>query len=156
MRLSLPSNPLKNNPVWARQWQAFRSNRRGYWSLWLFLALFIISLAAELVANEKPLLVSYDGSLYVPVFNTYPETTFGGFFESEANYRDPVVEELINEKGWMVWPLIRFSYNTINYDLTVPAPAPPPPVKIGWVRMIKAGIYSQAYSMASAYPFSLV
>ena len=113
------------NPVWARQWQAFRSNRRGYWSLWIFLFLFIASLGAELIANDKPLLVRYDGDWYTPVFHTYPETTFGGFFESEANYRDPVVKELIEDKGWMLWPPIRYSYNTINYDLDVPAPAPP-------------------------------
>lgn len=118
-------NPLMHNPVWQRQWQAFRSNKRGYWALWIFVTLFVLSLGAELIANEKPLLVSYDDELYVPVFNTYPETTFGGFFESETNYRDPVVKDLINDKGWMVWPPIRYSYNTINYDLTVPAPAPP-------------------------------
>lgn len=118
-------NPLTNNPVWQRQWQAFRSNKRGYWALWIFLSLFVISLGAELIANDKPLLVSYNNELYVPVFNSYPETTFGGFFESEANYRDPVVKNLINDKGWMLWPPIRYSYNTINYDLEVPAPAPP-------------------------------
>ena len=125
MPLSTFLKPAWSNPVWARQWQAFRSNRRGYWSLWLFLFLFILSLGAELVANEKPLLVSYGGEFYVPVAKVYPETTFGGFFESEANYRDPVVKDLINDKGWMLWPPIRFSYNTINYDLDVPAPAPP-------------------------------
>ena len=119
------SNPLTRNPVWQRQWQAFRSNKRGYWALWVFVTLFVISLGAELIANEKPLLVSYDNEFYVPVFNTYPETTFGGFFESETNYRDPVVKELINDKGWMLWPPVRYSYNTINYDLAVPAPAPP-------------------------------
>jgi len=112
-------------PVWQRHWQAFRSNKRGYWALWIFVTLFVLSLGAELIANEKPLLVSYDNELYVPVFNTYPETTFGGFFESETNYRDPVVKDLIDNKGWMIWPPIRYSYNTINYDLTVPAPAPP-------------------------------
>ncbi|WP_287963317.1 ABC transporter permease [Alcanivorax sp.] len=119
------SNPLTRNPVWQRQWQAFRSNKRGYWALWIFVTLFVISLGAELIANEKPLLVSYDNEFYVPVFNTYPETTFGGFFESETNYRDPVVKDLINDKGWMLWPPVRYSYNTINYDLAVPAPAPP-------------------------------
>lgn len=118
-------NPLTHNPVWQRQWQAFRSNKRGYWALWIFVTLFVISLGAELIANDKPLLVSYNDELYVPVFNSYPETTFGGFFKSEANYRDPVVRELINDKGWMLWPPIRYSYNTINYNLDVPAPAPP-------------------------------
>ena len=100
-------NPLMRNPVWQRQWQAFRSNKRGYWALWIFVTLFVLSLGAELIANEKPLLVSYDNELYVPVFNTDPETTFGGFFEAETNYRDPVVKDLINNKGWMIWPPIR-------------------------------------------------
>ncbi|MGJ3255980.1 MAG: ABC transporter permease [Alcanivorax sp.] len=122
--MTLPSLRF-SNPVSARQWQAFRSNRRGYWSLWIFLVLFILSLGAEFIANDKPLLVHYDGDLYTPVFKAYPETTFGGFFESEANYRDPVVKDLIEENGWIFWPPIRFSYNTINYDLSEPAPAPP-------------------------------
>ncbi len=87
--------------------------------------LFIISLFAEFIANDKPLLIRYDGLFYVPIFNSYAETVFGGEFETEAEYRDPFVADLINEKGWMVWPLIPFSYQTINYDLPVPAPAPP-------------------------------
>ncbi|MFN3713023.1 MAG: ABC transporter permease [Alcanivoracaceae bacterium] len=116
---------LLKNPVSQRQWQAFRDNRRGYWSLWIFIVLFVICMAAELVANDKPLLLGYQGKLYAPVMFTYPETEFGGMFETEANYRDPFVRELIEEDGWMLWPLIRFSYNTINYELTVPSPAPP-------------------------------
>uniref|UniRef100_UPI0038BC0C46 ABC transporter permease n=1 Tax=Alloalcanivorax mobilis TaxID=2019569 RepID=UPI0038BC0C46 len=113
------------NPVLQRQWRAFRRNRRGYWSMWVFAVLFVLSLGAEFVANDKPLLVSYQNELYLPVFNTYPETVFGGLFETEANYRDPYVRDLINADGWMLWPPIRYSYNTINYDLQVPAPAPP-------------------------------
>jgi microcin C transport system permease protein len=77
------------------------------------------------IANDRPILVSYDGGLYVPVLVTYPETTFGGEFPTEADYRDPYVQELIAEKGWAVWPPLRYSYRTINYDLKVPAPAPP-------------------------------
>ncbi len=113
------------NPIWRRQWRAFRRNRRGFWSLGLFLVLFVVSLGAEFVANDKPVLVQYQGDLYFPVFKTYPETTFGGLFETEANYRDPYVAELIEEDGWMLWPPIRYSHDTINYELTVPAPAPP-------------------------------
>lgn len=113
------------NPVYQRQWLAFKANRRGFWSLWLFIVLFFLSLGAELVANDKPLLLSYKGDLYAPVLKAYPETTFGGMFETEAEYRDPYVQELIDENGWMLWPPIRYSYDTINYDLTVPAPAPP-------------------------------
>lgn len=108
-----------------RRLENFKANRRGYWSMMLFTLLFIISLFAELVANDKPLLVSFDGELYVPFLVTYPETEFGGDFETEADYRDPFVAELIEEKGWTVWPLIRYSYGTINYDLRSPAPSPP-------------------------------
>lgn len=113
------------NPVHERQWQAFKANRRGYWSLWIFTVVFVICVGAEFIANDKPLLVKYDGSLYMPVIKAYPETTFGGLFETETDYRDPFVAELINEQGWMLWPLIRYNHNTINYDLAVPAPAPP-------------------------------
>ena len=116
---------LLKNPVSQRQWQAFRSNRRGYWSLWIFLLLFVICSAAELIANDKPIVLSFQGKLYSPLLVTYPETEFGGMFETEANYRDPFVSELIKQDGWMLWPPIRFSYNTINYDLSVPSPAPP-------------------------------
>jgi microcin C transport system permease protein len=113
------------SPVTVRRLHAFRSNRRGWWSFWIFTVLVIVTLFAEVLANDKPILVSYDGGLYVPVFVTYPETTFGGEFPTEADYRDPYVQELIAEKGWAVWPPLRYSYRTINYDLKVPAPAPP-------------------------------
>jgi microcin C transport system permease protein len=113
------------SPLNRRRLRNFRANRRGLWSLWLFLALFSASLFAELIANDKPLLIRYDGQWYVPVLHTYPETAFGGEFATEADYRDPFVAELIRAKGWMLWPPIRYSYGTINYDLPVPAPAPP-------------------------------
>jgi microcin C transport system permease protein len=87
------------NPIWRRQWRAFRRNRRGFWSLGLFLVLFVVSLGAEFVANDRPIMVQYQGDLYFPVFKTYPETTFGGLFETEANYRDPYVAELIEDDG---------------------------------------------------------
>ena len=103
----------------------FRANRRGFWSLWIFLALFGLSLASELVANDNPILVRYDGAFFVPFAKNYPETAFGGEFETEADYRDPAVVDLIEAKGWIVWPPIRFSYRTVNLDLPVPAPAPP-------------------------------
>ena len=114
-----------SNPVWQRQWQAFKANRRGYWSLWIFLVLFGISLGAELVANDNPLLVVHEGDLYWPVLQSYPETEFGGMFQTEADYRDPHVRDLITDDGFMVWPPIRYSYDSINYDLDQPAPAPP-------------------------------
>ncbi len=103
----------------------FSRNRRGFWSLWIFLVLFLLSLFAEFIANDKPLLVRYDGGFYMPVLTEYPETVFGGEFLTEADYRDEFVVKLINAKGWMVWPVVRYSYDTINYDLKVPAPAPP-------------------------------
>ncbi|HER25817.1 MAG TPA: ABC transporter permease [Rhodospirillales bacterium] len=112
-------------PINQRRLENFRANRRGYWSLWLFLALFGFSLFAELIANDRPILVSYDGELYVPVLVDYPETLFGGFLETNAEYADPEVREMIEEKGWIIWPLVRFSYDTVNYELKVPAPAPP-------------------------------
>ncbi len=112
-------------PLNQRRWRNFKANRRGWWSLWLFLLLFVLCLMAELIANDKPLLVSYDDQWYFPVWEFYPETRFGGDFETEADYRDPYVKELIAAKGWAVWPPIPYSYQTINYDLPVPAPAPP-------------------------------
>jgi microcin C transport system permease protein len=116
---------MKISPLTRRRLLNFRGNRRGYWSLWIFLVLFVLTLFAELIANDKPLLVRYRGEFYTPVFVDYPETAFGGFLESEADYRDPEVAGLIEDKGWMLWPPVHYSYDTINYDLPVPAPAPP-------------------------------
>ena len=115
------------SPLNQRRFARFRANRRGWWSLHLFMVLFVLSLGAELIANDKPLAVGYQGELYFPVFKRYPETAFGGEFPIEADYRSPYVQELITEAGdgWMLWPPIPYHYDTINYDLQVPAPAPP-------------------------------
>lgn len=113
------------SPIAQRRWSNFKRNRRGFWSLWVFLFMFFISMFSEFIANEKPLLIEYNDQFYAPIFEVYPETTFGGEFLTEADYRDPFVADLINENGWMVWPPIRYSYNTINLNLPVPAPAPP-------------------------------
>ena len=113
------------NPVNQRRLQQFKANRRGYFSFWIFLFLFLVTLFAEFLANDKPLLVKFDDQYYTPVFTFYPETEFGGTFETEAEYRDPFVQDLINEKGWILWAPIRYSYNTINHDLPSPAPSPP-------------------------------
>ena len=113
------------SPIAARRLANFKANRRGYVSALVFLALFVLSLFAEFIANDKPLLVRYDGSLYFPVFVSYPETEFGGFFETEAVYTDPAVKELIEERGWIVWPPIPYSYDTVAQDLPTPAPSPP-------------------------------
>lgn len=115
------------SPINQRRLANFKANKRGYWSLWIFLALFIFASGAELVANDKPLLLKYKDELYVPVLYDYYETQFGGDFESPADYKDPYIQDLITQEGqgWIVWPLIRYNYRTINYDLSVPAPSPP-------------------------------
>ena len=108
-----------------RRLRTFKANRRGYWSLWIFSALFLVTLFADVVSNDKPLLIRYDGGFYFPILHAYPETTFDGFLETEADYSDLEVQELIEEKGWIFWPLIPFSFDTICYDLPTPAPSPP-------------------------------
>ncbi|GAM66171.1 oligopeptide transport system permease protein oppC [Vibrio sp. JCM 19236] len=118
-------------PMMQMRIQRFKANRRGFWSLWIFLVLFIISLFAELVANDKPLFVNFDGGWYFPVAKQYSEMEFGGEFAAEADYTDPYVQELIEEKGYMIWPVIRFSYDTINYNL--PGPAPSAPDNTNWL-----------------------
>jgi microcin C transport system permease protein len=116
---------VKLTPLMRRRLRNFRANRRGFWSLWIFLALFGISLFAELIANDRPLVIRYQGAFYFPVVMSYPETTFGGEFPTEADYHDPFVAGKIRAGGWMVWPLVPFSYQTVNRELAVPAPAPP-------------------------------
>jgi microcin C transport system permease protein len=114
------------SPINKRRWRNFKTNRRGYWSLWVFLVLFVITLFAELIANDKPLYIDYQGKSYFPVFFTYPETTFGGDFETATDYRDPYLQKLIADKGGtMIWPPIRYSYDTHNLDLPTPAPSKP-------------------------------
>ncbi|HUA51102.1 MAG TPA: ABC transporter permease [Candidatus Sulfotelmatobacter sp.] len=116
---------VRLSPLARRRLRNFRANRRGFWSLWIFLALFGVTLFAEVIANDKPLVVKYGDALYFPVFKVYPETTFGGEFPTEADYRDPYVVDKIRANGWSIWPLVPFSYQTVNRDLTVPSPAPP-------------------------------
>lgn len=112
-------------PITQRRLANFKANRRGYISFWIFMVCFVFSLFAEFIANDKPLLIKYDNSFYFPIFNVYPETSFGGEFETEADYRDPFVQDLIIQKGWAIWPLIPYSYRTIKSDLKSPAPSPP-------------------------------
>ena len=113
------------SPINQRKLDNFNANRRGVWSLRIFLLLFTLTLFAEFVANDEPIVVSYQKALYFPIFVGYSETKFGGEFETLADYRDPYVAELINADGWMIWPPIRYSYDTINYDMRSPAPSPP-------------------------------
>lgn len=115
----------KISPITKRRIAQFKSNKRGYWSLWVFLVLFILCLLAEFIANDKPLLVSYKNALYFPTFISYPETTFDGDFQTETEYKDPYIIEIIESDGFIIWPPIPFSYDTINYDLKQPAPSAP-------------------------------
>jgi microcin C transport system permease protein len=114
-------------PNWFRR---FQHNHRAWWSFIAFCVLFGLSLISEFIANDRPLLLEYKGKLYAPVFRTYSELQFGGEFDIDADYRDPYVAKLIDKNGWMLWPPIHFSYNTINYALPSPAPSPPTKVNI--------------------------
>jgi microcin C transport system permease protein len=121
----MPMTRRKNfSELTRRRLQNFRANRRGYWSLWIFLALLALTLPAEFVANDDPILVRYKDQFYFPVFNEYPESAFGGFL-ARTDFRDPFIREEIEANGWILWPPLKYSYDTINWDLQTPAPAPP-------------------------------
>jgi len=109
-----------------RNWYRFKRNRRGYYSLWIFLTIFIVSMFAELICNDVPLLVRYDGRYFFPVIKSYPETTFGGDFETETDYKDPLFREQMAEKGnYALFPPVRHNYNSINFEIDGPVPSPP-------------------------------
>ena len=116
---------IRLTPLTRRRLQRFRSNRRGWWSLWIFVILFITTLLAEVIANDKPFVVYFKGEVYFPIVKAYPETTFGGDFLTEADYRNPYLSELIERDGWALWPIVRYHHRTVAWDLPVPAPAPP-------------------------------
>jgi microcin C transport system permease protein len=124
-RSTLLGIPLPLGPLGRRRLANFKANRRGYVSLALFGVLFLLSLMAELIANDRPLLIRYQGAFYVPVLATYPETDFGGFLPTETDYRDPLILDAIQSEGWILWPPIPFRYDTIIRDLGRPAPSPP-------------------------------
>jgi microcin C transport system permease protein len=113
------------SPLTHRRLTQFRANRRGFVSLWVFLALFMVAAFAPVIANDKPVLIIHDGKVLLPVVKTYAETVFGGDFETEADYRDPYVRKLIDDKGWALWPVVPYHYDTINYNLPTPAPSAP-------------------------------
>ncbi len=119
------------SPLNRRRFNNFKSNKRGWYSFWIFSILFLISIFANFIANDKPLIVKYNNELYFPIIYEYSETTFGGDFETEADFRDPYVKNLINNYGWMIWPIIPYSYDTIIRDLNHPAPSPPS--KTNWL-----------------------
>lgn len=112
------------SPLNQRRWANFKANRRGYWSLWIFLVLFVLTLFSEFVANDKPIIASYKGEILFPVLVDYPEEKFGGFY-AVTDYRDPVIQDEIAANGWMVWPPIRYSYRTVNNQIPAAAPAKP-------------------------------
>ena len=122
----VPVKRSRISPLMRRRLSNFRANKRGFWSFCIFLALFTMTLFAEFIANDKPLIISYQDEFYFPIFKRYAETEFGGVFLVEADYREHEVQEMITSKGgWMVWPPIPYSYNTIDYYLPGPAPYPP-------------------------------
>ena len=114
----------KISPLNQRRLRNFRANRRGFWSLWIFLVLFFVTLFAELIANDKPILISYNGEILSPLLVDYPEEKFGGFLPV-TDYRDPFVRDEIEANGWILWPPIRYSYRTVNNEIPTPAPAAP-------------------------------
>jgi len=115
---------LRLSPVNRRRLANFRSHQRGLWSFWIFIILFVLSLGAEVIANDRPILVVYKGEVLLPILHDYPEEKFGGFL-ARTDYRDAVIADEIDAHGFMVWPPIRFSYRTINRQLPTPAPSPP-------------------------------
>jgi microcin C transport system permease protein len=129
-----PRFPPRTSPINRRRWENFKANRRGYWSLWIFLGLFVFSLFADVVANDKPLVVRYKGETLFPIVVDYPEAKFGGFL-AVTDYKDPVILEEIEANGWILWPPVRYSYSSINKDYPriknaegrcLGFPAPPP------------------------------
>lgn len=126
-RLPAPEAPRSRwalSPINRRRLDNFKRNRRGFWALWLFVTLFVGSLFAELIANDRPIIARYKGETLFPVLVDYPEEKFGGFL-ARTDYRDPVIANEIRANGWMIFPPIRFSHDTINRDLPAPAPSAP-------------------------------
>ena len=121
--LRLPKKAFLS-PINQRRWQNFKSNRRGYWSLWIFILLFFVSLFAEVIANDKPIVVSYKGEILTPVLVNYPEAKFGGFL-ARTDYTDPFIQEEIEANGWMLWPPIRYSFRSVNKEVPTSAPSKP-------------------------------
>ena len=113
------------NPITSRRLQNFKNNKRGWISFWIFAILMLFTLPAEFIANDKPIVVSYKGEIFFPIFKQYEETTFGGTFETETDYTDPYIVEKIKSSGWILNPLVPFNHQTVSWDLPMPAPSPP-------------------------------
>lgn len=125
MSLFLTWQKVSSNPANADRWLKFKSNKRGYWSLWIFSILFILSLIAELWINDKPIMISYQQHWYFPIVEDITEDKLGGDFDIITDYRDPYMVNQIEKQGWIVWPLVPFYYDSINFSLTESAPSPP-------------------------------
>lgn len=125
MSLVVTWQKVRNNPINVDRWTQFKNNKRGYWSLWIFLTLFIISLFAELWINDKPIMISYQQQWYFPIVEDIPENQLGGDFDISTDYRDSYMVEQIEKKGWIIWPLVPFYFDSINFELTESAPSPP-------------------------------
>ncbi|MFT5707415.1 MAG: microcin C transport system permease protein [Oceanospirillaceae bacterium] len=130
--MSTVTSPVTSLSINRKRWLKFKANKRGYYALWIFSIFFTVSLFSEFIANDKPLLISYDNQLHMPIFVNYSELDFGGDLDANVDYTDPYIQELIEgRQGWMIWPIVRYSYDTIIYDL--PSPAPSPPSKDNWL-----------------------
>ena len=135
-----------------QRWKKFKANKRGFYAFIVFCVVLVVTSMADFIANDKPIIVRYDGSWYFPIFRQYPETVFGGAFKTAADYKDPYLQKKINEKGFFLMPLIEYSYDTINYNL--PTPAPSAPTKENWLGTDDLGrdvlarlIYGMRYSL---------
>ena len=115
------------SPLNQRRWSNFKKNRRGFYSLWIFLILFVLTLFAELLANDRPIIVSFKGQIYAPVLFDYPEEIFLGEdgFLPQTDYKIPEIDEAFSQHGWALWPPIRYSYRTVNNEIPEPAPTKP-------------------------------
>jgi microcin C transport system permease protein len=126
--MKVPSAKTQRRPFLSginlRRWQLFKANSRGFVSAWVFLVLFVLSLFADFLTNDRPLLVSYKGEYYYPIVTDYPESVFGGFL-AQTDFRDPFIQDEIAANGWMIWPPVRYNYRTVNNELPRPAPSPP-------------------------------
>lgn len=116
---------MKLNTANRARWMRFRQNRRGFWSLWIFAVVMVLALLSNVIANEKPLLVRYQGHLYLPFMFNYTESTFGGELQTAADYQDPFVVKQLESHGWVIWAPLRQSFNSINFSTQQPFPSPP-------------------------------
>lgn len=116
---------MKCNEITQKRISLFKANKRGYISLIIFTVIFIVTLFAEVIANDKPLVILHKGRIYLPITKNYTESFFGGEFEIEADFHDPYVANLINQDGFMIWPMVQYKYDTIITNLPSPAPSPP-------------------------------